>query len=72
MTHADVAKKLVANLQPGVFAHAARNAVIHQDFTWLQVMLPGVRFRASQSGPDAWQLAGQCVDGSTVLWAVGG
>lgn len=71
MTHADVANRLVAKLPPGVFAHAARDAVIHEDFILLNRMLPEVDFTAARVAPDEWQLFGQCADGSTVAWRVG-
>lgn len=71
-THAEVAKDLVAKLPPGVFAHAARDAILHLDFTLLNRMLPKVDFSATATGPDEWQLAGTCGDGSVVIWRVGG
>lgn len=70
-THADIARNLVAKLPPGVFAHAARDAVIHQDFVTLERMLPGVGFATDKVGSDEWQLVGACTDGSTVIWRVG-
>lgn len=72
MTHADVAQRLVAKMPPGVFAHAARDGVVHHDFILLERMLPGVRFSACRVESDEWQLAGACEDGSTVIWRVGG
>ena len=70
-THADTAKRLVDKLPPGVFAHAARDAVLHQDFMLLRSMLPGMEFVTKPVGPDEWQLAGVARDGSTVIWRVG-
>lgn len=71
-THADVAKGLIDKLPPGVFAHAALYAILHQDFVILNGMLPGVSFAVDKVGPDEWQLAGVCADGSTCIWRVGG
>lgn len=71
-THAEVAKELVAKLPAGVFAHAARDAILHLDFTLLNRMLPRVDFSATQTARDEWQLAGTCADGSVVIWRVGG
>lgn len=70
-THADIASHLVSQMPPGTFAYAARAAVVHQDFITLERMLPGVKFAATKVGPDEWQLAGACDDGSTVIWRVG-
>lgn len=72
MTYAQIARDLVDQLPAGVFAHAARDAVIHQDFVTLTRMLPGVAFAVRKLGTDDWELAGTCEDGSTVLWRVGG
>jgi len=72
VTHADIAKRLIDKLPPGVFAHAARDGVLHQDFVKLERMLPGVRFATLASGPGEWELAGTCEDGSTIVWQVGG
>lgn len=72
MTHAEIATKLVAKLPPGVFAHAARDGVIHSDFVTLERMLPGIRFAAMRVASDEWQLTGACEDGSSVVWRVGG
>jgi hypothetical protein len=71
-THADIAAALVLKLPPGVFAHAARDAVLHQDFVTLKRMLPGVQFATIQVSPGEWELAGTCADGSTCIWGVGG
>ena len=72
MSHADTAKRLIDKLPPGVFARAARDAVLHQDFVLLGEMLPGVYFASDQVSPDEWQLAGTCADGSTIIWRIGG
>lgn len=70
-THADIATKLVAKLPPGVFAHAARDAVIHSDFVRLNQMLPEVIFTAVRVALDEWQLFATCGDGSVAVWRVG-
>lgn len=70
-TNAEIASRLVAKLPPGVFAHAARDAVVHEDFTMLNRMFPELDFTAARVGPDEWQLFGQCGDGSTAAWRVG-
>jgi hypothetical protein len=71
-THADIATATVNKLPPGLFAHAARDAVLHQDFAMLHRMFPGVIFATDRVTRDEWQLAGTCADGSTVIWRVGG
>lgn len=71
-THADVATRLVGKLPPGVFAHACRDAVIHEDFSQLNAMLPELAFTAVRVAPDEWQLFGTCGDGSVAAWRVGG
>lgn len=71
-THANIAKKLVDKLPPGVFAHAAREATQHEDFTTLNRMLPEVEFTVLRTAPDEWQLYGSCGDGSVVGWLIGG
>lgn len=70
-THAQIARQLIGNLPPGVFGRAARDAVIHQDFTTLNSMLPEVGFTAVQVAPDEWALVATCGDGSVVTWQVG-
>lgn len=69
--HAEVAKRLVASLPPGVFGRAAVAAATHRDFTLLERMLPGVAFSIFKTGPDLWELSGKCRDGSTVVWQLG-
>lgn len=71
-THAEIARNMTIRMADGVFAHAARDAVTHADFTTLERMFPGMRFRARPLGPDAWELSGHGDDGSTVLWTVAG
>lgn len=71
MTHADIACQLVSELPPGVFAHAALDAVAHADFVMLERMLPGVRFSVHPLGVDRWRLTGVCADGSMAVWTVG-
>lgn len=71
-THAEVAKKLVASLPPGVFGHAAAAAAQHNDFTLLERMLPGVAFSVLATGSDLWELTGACADGSIIAWQLGG
>jgi len=71
-THADIVSKLAMQKAPGTFAHAARNAVAHQDFITLERMFPGVRFSTHKVAADEWQLFGVCEDGSTVVWRIGG
>jgi hypothetical protein len=71
-THAQIARILAARAPSGVFAHAARDAVIHNDFTTLERMFPGMRFAHRKVGQDQWELAGTAVDGSVCLWGVGG
>lgn len=70
--HAEIAKTLVAALPAGVFGRAAMAAAMYQDFRLLERMLPGVRFTILKTGPDLWELAGVCNDGSTVIWQLGG
>lgn len=72
ITHAQIARQLLANTAPGVFARAARDGVIHNDFTTLERMLPGARFAARKVNQDEWELVGTCTDGSIVVWRVGG
>lgn len=71
-SHAEVARRLTMTMKPGVFAHAAQDAVIHQDFTTIERLFPGVKFMAKIVGLDLWELSGVCADGSTVYWKVGG
>lgn len=71
-TNASVAARLITDLPTGVFAHAAQAAVIHQDFTLLKRMLPGVEFATNKIGPEQWTLAATCADGSSAVWNVGG
>jgi hypothetical protein len=70
-SHGEIASRLIDRLPPGVFAHAARAAVIHHDYLSLEGMLPGVKFYAVAQGPDSWILTGICEDGSIVTWGVG-
>lgn len=70
-SHAQIARTLTAKMPPGVFAHAARDAVIHSDFVMLERMFPGMRFAVTPTGADQWELLGTCEDGSTVTWGVG-
>jgi hypothetical protein len=70
-SHGEVASRLVARLPAGVFAHAARDGVLHRDFTALEQMLPGVRFEVLKPAADRWELTGVCADGSVVTWGVG-
>lgn len=70
-THAQVARRLTIGMKPGVFAHAARDACIHRDYTTLERMFPGMKFTAMQIGPDSWALNGTGKDGSIVTWQVG-
>jgi hypothetical protein len=70
-THADIACRLAATLPPGVFGRGARDAITHQDFVMLERLFPGVCFTTRKTGPDEWELAGVCEDGSTALWQVG-
>lgn len=71
-THAEVAKKLVASLPPGVFGRAAVAAAQRNDFTLLTKMLPGVQFSILATGSDLWELTGACADGSVIAWQLGG
>jgi hypothetical protein len=70
-SHSEIACRLIAELPPGVFAHAARDGVIHQDFVMLERLLPGVRFAVDKVAVDEWQLTGACEDGSIITWLVG-
>jgi len=70
-SHGEIASRLVSLLPPGVFAHAARDGVMHRDFTALELMLPGVRFEVLKPAADRWELTGVCADGSVVTWGVG-
>lgn len=70
-THAQVARQILAKAPPGVFAHAARDAVVHQNSATLERMFPGVAFAHRKVGPDEWELIGSCADGSVVVWRVG-
>lgn len=71
-THAQIARSLTANLPPGVFAHAARAAVIDNDYALLERMYPGMKFAHSTIAKDRWALIGTCEDGSILNWQVGG
>lgn len=71
LTHAQIARRLTANMEPGLFAHAARDAVIHGQFGILERMFPGMIFATLKIAPDEWELTGTCEDGSTVTWGVG-
>ena len=71
-SHAQIARRLTITMKPGVFAHAARDAVIHHDFSTLERMFPGMIFGTHAVGPDRWELFGWGEDGSTVTWDVGG
>ena len=70
-THAQIAVRIAAKAPPGVFAHAARDAVAHNDFTTLQAMFPGVVFATQKVGTDLWELSGACEDGTVAYWGVG-
>lgn len=70
-SHGQIASRLVARLPAGVFAHGARDAVMHRDFTALELMLPGVRFEVLKPAADHWDLTGVCADGSIITWGVG-
>ena len=70
-SHADVARRLTANMAPGIFARGARDAVIHNDFILLERLFPGMKFATKKLDTDLWQLTGFCEDGSTVTWGVG-
>jgi hypothetical protein len=72
MSHANLAKSLVASLPPGVFARAALPAVMREDYSLLEQMLPGVHFTSVAVAQDMWELNGLCADGSVVVWQVGG
>jgi hypothetical protein len=71
-THAQIARLMTVDMPAGVFAHAARDAVIARDYTMLEKMFPGMSFAAVQIGPDRWALNGTGKDGSLVTWEVGG
>jgi hypothetical protein len=71
VSHSEIACRLIAELPPGVFAHAARDGVIHHDFIMLERLLPGVRFAVDKVDVDEWQLVGACEDGSVITWLVG-
>ena len=71
-SHAQIARRLTITMKPGVFAHAARDAVIHLDYTTLKRMFPGMEFGVRVLGRDRWELSGFCADGSVVTWDVGG
>lgn len=71
MSHATTAKNLMASLPPGMFARAALPAVMREDYSLLERMLPGVRFSSVAVGPDVWELNGLCADGSVIMWQVG-
>jgi hypothetical protein len=70
-THAQVARILADKAGPGVFARAAQDAVIRNDFSTLERMFPGMRFAHRKVGQDQWELAGTAADGSVCLWGVG-
>lgn len=72
MSHANLAKSLVDTLPPGVFARAALPAVMREDYSLLEHMLPGVRFSSVAIEQDRWELNGLCADGSVVMWHIGG
>lgn len=71
ITHAQIARNLLAAAPPGVFAAGARDAVADGDFTTLESMLPGVVFANRRINSDEWELVGTCADGSVVVWRVG-
>lgn len=70
-THAQIARELVAKLPAGIFAHAVRDAALHNDYLKLERMLPGMKFAVRKVSQDEWELAGTAEDGSTVLWRAG-
>lgn len=70
-SHAEIASRMVSRLPRGVFAHAARDGVMHRDFLGLEAMLPGVKFEVQKPAADRWELLGVCEDGSVVTWGVG-
>jgi hypothetical protein len=70
-THAQTARRLTVYMPAGVFAHAARDAVVDRDYSMLERMFPGMTFDAVAIGPDRWALNGTGRDGSIVTWEVG-
>lgn len=71
MTHAQIARNLLAKQPVGVFAHAAQPAVLRGDYSLLERMFPGVKFASRKTGVDRWELVGTCTDGSVIVWGVG-
>lgn len=70
-THAQIARNLLVGQSDGVFAHAARDAVIDANFATLERMLPGMKFATRPTGTDQWELVGTAADGSVAVWRVG-
>jgi hypothetical protein len=70
-THAQIARNILVKAPPGVFARAAQDAVIRNDFTTLERMFPGMRFAHRKVDQDEWELVGTATDGSVVVWRVG-
>lgn len=71
-THAQIARNLLVGLPDGVFAHAARESVIHGSDVLLERMFPGMKFANRKVGQDGWELVGTATDGSVIVWRVGG
>lgn len=71
-THAQIARNLLAGTDPAVFARAAQPVILHQDYTQLELMFPGMRFSSRPIGVDLVELVGTCDDGSSILWRLGG
>lgn len=71
LTHAQIARNIVARAPGSTFAYAARDAVVNRDFTTLERMLPGMIFACRPTGSDRWELVGTAKDGSTCVWGVG-
>lgn len=70
-SHAQIARALTAKIPPAALAHAMRDAVINDDHTTMERMLPGTVFAHRKVGADEWELTGTCEDGSVVVWRVG-
>jgi hypothetical protein len=70
-THGQIARRMTIGMPPGVFARAARDAVIHGDYVALETMFPGMKFQSFRAGVDEWELIGTGEDGSIVSWGVG-
>jgi hypothetical protein len=70
-THGQIARRMTIGMAPGVFARAARDAVIHSDYRTLETMFPGMCFATRPVGRDQWELIGTGEDGSIVSWGVG-